>query len=272
MLSLHNYFYDIYSFQLSNLHNSTIYSQPFFKVVLTEHIFAAAYGPQSAMGRPYFNSNASVTSMKSFRAKAYGIHGAVLAATGIDDHASFCTVVEAALADSPPGSNSEIPAPVYLGGESRLFVPSLSVPHVALAFPAPSNPVLTHILKECFQLQGSSPFSIDGLIGVYGSDIDALSKTLSTKPSADTIRRAKALAKAKEVFGFEGAGSVALAKAMTEQVLATGGVISSSAFDNVTAQDILASYDTLLKAPLTMACIGNVSYIPYYGDIVKRFS
>jgi hypothetical protein len=224
------------------------------------------------MGRPYFNSNASVSALKSFRAKAYGIHGAVLAATGIDDHASFCAHVEASLSESPPGESTEVPTPVYLGGESRLFVPSVSVPHIALAFPAPSNPVMTHILKECFQVQGSSPFYIDGLIGVYGSDVDALSKILATKPSADTIRRAKALAKAKETISVEGAGSVALAKSMTDQVLATGATITSASFDAITAQDVSAAYDALLKAPLTMASIGNISTVPYHGSVASRFS
>ncbi len=236
---------------------------------MTEQIFGAAFGPQSPMGRPYYTAGASSSAVQSFRAKAYGIKGAVLAATGIADHAAFCTYLQGCLAESPPGDSSKVAAPVYMGGEARVHAPSLGAAHIAIAFPAPSSSVISSIMKECLALKGVSPFSMDGLIGVYGSDVDALTAALTTKPSAEDIRRAKNKAKSSALFALED-GSPGLAKIMTGLVLETGSFPVS--YDGVTDKDVSSAYDVMLKSRVTVASVGDLSMVPYYGSIESRFS
>lgn len=240
------------------------------QVVLTEQLFAAAFGAQTAMGKPYYTAGASSPAVQSFRAKAYGIKGAVLAATGVPDHATFCSHVLESLSEAQVGDDSKVAAPVYMGGEARVHAPSVGATHVALAFAAPSNSVLSNILRECLALQGATAFGGDGLVGVYGSDVDALSSSLTTKPTADIIKRAKNMAKSKAMFALED-GSPGLAAAMTAQVLETGSFPSPS-YDAVLERDVSAAYDTMIKSGLTMAAVGNLSMVPYHGTIASRFS
>jgi hypothetical protein len=236
---------------------------------LTEQLFGAAFGAQSPMGRPYYTAGASSSAIESFRAKAYGIKGAVLAATGIPDHAAFCTNLQACLVESPPGDSSKVAAPVYMGGEARVHAPSVGTAHIALAFPAPSSSVISNILKECLTVNGVSAFSMDGLFGVYGSDLEALTAALTTKPTAEVIRRAKNKAKCAALFALED-GSPGLAKIMTALVLETGSFPVS--YDSVTDKDVSAAYDAMLKSRLTMASVGDISMVPYYGTVESHFS
>lgn len=226
------------------------------------------------MGRPFYSAGASLTGMQSFRNKAYGINGAILAATGISDHAAFCTALEESLAEAhvAPEGGAAPPSSTYLGGESRVHVPSIASAQIALAFAGPSSSVMGAILKECLALQGAASFSSDGLVGVYGGDADAMSTTLTTKPSADVIKRATHLAKAKVLFGLE-SGSASLASAMTAQVIETGSFDSSgAAFDAVTSKDVSAAYDAMLASGVTMASVGDLSTVPYHGTVAARFS
>ena len=240
------------------------------QVVLTEQIFAAAFGAQTAMGKPYYTAGASSPAVQSFRAKAYGIKGAVLAATGVQDHSTFCSHVLESFSEAQVGDDSKVAAPVYMGGEARVHAPSVGATHVALAFAAPSSSVLSNILKECLALQGGTAFGVDGLVGVYGSDVDTLSSSLTTKPTVDIIKRAKNMAKSKAMFALED-GSPGLAAAMTAQVLETGSFLPPS-YDAVLERDVSAAYDAMIKSGLTMAAVGNLSMVPYHGTIASRFS
>merc|ERR1712232_377122 len=96
------------------------------QVVLTDQIYGAAYGSQTSMGRPYYldPSSVSTDSIVSFRGRNYGLDGAVLAATGISDHAAFCREVTEAFSESPVGVPSEVIPASYQGGESRVNVDS----------------------------------------------------------------------------------------------------------------------------------------------------
>ena len=239
---------------------------------MTEQLFGAAFGAQSAMGRPYYTAGASGAAVQAFRAKAYGLNGAILSATGVSDHAAFCTNLQTILAEAYVGDSAAAAAPVYMGGEARVHAPSVSVPHVALAFLAPASSVVSNILKECLVLQGASAFGGDGLVGVYGSDVDAMSSALTAKPSADIIKRAKNIAKSKALFALED-GSQALAGAMTAQVLETGSfTFSGASYDSVADKDVSAAYDAMLKSGLTMSAVGDLSMVPYHGSIASRFS
>lgn len=247
----------------------------FCKVVLTEQLFAAAYGAQSAMGRPYYSSEATAASVQSFHEKAYGMSGAILAATGVADHAAFCTALQERLAEAPAGDDSKPTAAAYMGGESRIHSPSFA-PQVALGFAAPSSSALSAVLKECLAIQGASAFggsaSSGGLVGVYGSDVDAMSEILTTKPSADVIKRAIHAAKCSALFGLED-GSQGLNAAMTAQVLETGAFDATGAsYDAIGAKDVTAAYDAMLKSGVSMAAVGNLSSVPYHGTVASRFS
>jgi hypothetical protein len=226
------------------------------------------------MGRPFYSTGASFTTLQSFRNKAYGINGAVLAATGIADHAAFCTAIEDKLSEayiSPDAAAAPAPT-TYLGGEARVHVAGIATPQIALAFAGPSGSVMGAILKEVLTLSGASSFAGDGLVGVYGSDVDAMSTMVTNKPTADVIKRATFLAKSKTLFGFE-AGSASLASAMTAQILETGSFdASGAAFDKVTAKDVSAAYDAMLASGVTMASVGDLSAVPYHGTVATRFS
>jgi len=109
------------------------------QIVLTENLYAAAYGPQSTAGRPFYYSGLSTEGIISFRDRTYGLNGSVLTATGIKDHSAFCTQVTEALSEARAGSSDAPPAMDYLGGESRVAAPSAGYAHVAMAFKGPST-------------------------------------------------------------------------------------------------------------------------------------
>lgn len=235
------------------------------QVVLTESLFGAAYGLQSSMGRPYYSSGATLGSIQSFRARAYGMNGAVLAATGVEDHSSFCAIVEEGLSEAASGEASEETGSYLGGGEARNHVGSMGVAQVALAFKAPASAAVASILKECLALNGASgTFSSGGLVGVYGSDVDALCTALLQKPTNDTITRAKALVKTRSILTAENSSSYDLAMTLTSQVLEGSG-------DEVLNADVEVGYDAMLKSGLTMASIGNLNSVPYQGTVASRF-
>mmetsp|Transcript_18457 Transcript_18457/g.27354 ORF Transcript_18457/g.27354 Transcript_18457/m.27354 type:complete len:414 (-) Transcript_18457:108-1349(-) len=235
------------------------------QVTLTESLFGAAYGLQSSMGRPYYSPGATLGSIQSFRARAYGVNGAVLAATGVKDHASFCAIVEQGLSETAQGEASEGTATYLGGGEARAHVDSMGVAHVALAFKAPASAAVSNVLMECLSLNGASgTFSSGGLIGVYGSDVDAMCEALLQKPTADTITRAKGLVKAKSILTAETSSSYDLAMALTSQVL-------DGSSNEVSNADVADGYNAMLKSGLTMASVGNLNSVPYHGTVASRF-
>lgn len=155
------------------------------QTVLTEQLYAAAYGAQSSLGKSFFASSASEDGIKSFRERNYGMKGAVLAVTGVKDHDAFVKSVSEGFLEANPGLSAETSvASDYMGGESRLFIPSSGYTHVALAFEGPtSNTALNNVLKFCFTLCADdsthvSGFSTPGLIGLYASTPAPLASTI----------------------------------------------------------------------------------------------
>jgi predicted Zn-dependent peptidase len=255
------------------------------QIVLTENLFAAAYGPQSLPGRPLYTTGTSLDMIKSFRSRAYGLHGAVLTATGIKDHSAFCREAESLLSDASAGT-AEAPAPFsYLGGESRVVASTSGYALVALAFQSPPVSVVANVVKHVFNLLGAehgvSAFSTRGLVGVYsgsgspGSLVDAMTITVTTTISSAIIKRAKSLAKAEALFALDG-GTKSLASAMTAAFL-DGSIFSNPA-------DVAASYDTLSEAQVknaittirkckpSMAAVGDISLVPYHAEVATRLS
>jgi predicted Zn-dependent peptidase len=257
------------------------------QIVLTEQIYAAAYGPQSSMGRPLYCADAHTHDIVEFRGRGYGLNGAILTATGIADHAAFCTEVEEMLKEAPAGNSDPAPAAKYLGGEGRVSAPSSGYAHVALAFGATTSIPMRNVLKHCFtiigQESGVTAFETPGLIGVYagapsggvGALESALTNTMTTTPSADIIKRAKILAKAEALFGMD-CGSKGLAAAITAYVMESGSFTSASdiaaAYDSISDKDVSSALSTLLKSNPSLAALGDISVVPYQGTFASRFS
>jgi len=258
------------------------------QVVLTEHIYAAAFGPQSPVGRPFYYSapgSVSLSDIKAFRSRAYGLNGAVLAATGIPDHAAFVKQVQEGLSESPAGSSDAATSAVYLGGESRLAVAGGSYAHVALAFDGTSvSSPLLNVVKFLFQLSGAesgvSSFSSEGVVGLYagsasaGGLVDSICGA-ATKTSPELIKRAKVMAKADALFTLDG-GSKALAAAMTASVLEsgtfTGAAGVAAAYDAISEKDVEAAVAAMFKKTPALAAVGDITSVPYLGSVMSRFS
>ena len=261
-------------FQISEANKSV-------EAVLTEQIYAAAYGASSSMGRPFFSAAASPYEIASFRGKGYGLNGAVLTATGVADHAGFCAEVESLLAESPVGDSSAAPVPEYLGGEARLSAPSAGYAHVALAFEAKTSGPVQNILKHCYSLagkeSGASTFSTGDLVGVYvtapsegvGSLAGTIMDTMSTSLTPELIAKAKTLAKAEAIFDLDG-GSLGLANAMTAAVLESGSFVDASTvaaeYDAVSEADVASAAATMLQSNPSLAAVGDIGVVPYQGS------
>lgn len=252
------------------------------QIVLTENLYAAAFGPQSPAGRPLYGVACSTDALKAFRARAYGLNGAVLTATGVKDHSSFCTEAATLLSESPVGSADPAAVMKYLGGESRVSAPSSSYAHVALAFESPSSSlvadVVVHYLNLVGQEAGVSAFSTYGLTGVYagsaspGSLVDAMVGTLKAASSPAVIKRAKTLAKAEALFALDG-GSKSLASFMTSSVLNTSIFVSaadlSQAYDAVTDKQVTDALAAMLKCNPSLAAVGDISLVPYQATVAS---
>jgi len=253
--------------------------------VLTENIFAAAFGPQSAAGRPYYSAGSvSTEAIKSFRRRNYGINGAILAATGVSDHAAFVKQLEEGLSASPAGSPDAPAAFTYLGGESRVAVSGGSYAHVALAFDGTSvsTPML-NVIKKVFQISGAEvgaqAFATTNLVGLYGggaggSIVDGLCDAV-TKAGPNLVKRAKVLAKAEALFALDD-GSKSLTSAMTASVLEngtfTGATGVAAAYDAISDKEVEASVVAMFKKKPTLAAVGDITSVPYLGSIASRFS
>eukprot|EP00542_Grammatophora_oceanica_P012052 CAMPEP_0194029298 /NCGR_PEP_ID=MMETSP0009_2-20130614/3060_1 /TAXON_ID=210454 /ORGANISM="Grammatophora oceanica, Strain CCMP 410" /LENGTH=423 /DNA_ID=CAMNT_0038668921 /DNA_START=1575 /DNA_END=2846 /DNA_ORIENTATION=+ len=243
------------------------------QVTLSEAIYAAAFGAQTVAGRAYYSADASKEAMMAFRGRAYGLKGAVLAATGVSDHASFCSAMEEGYSESPVGEGVPAAAAAsFMAGESRVHVPGMGYAHVALALGVPSSSVVGSVAKHCLALMGSASFASSGLVGVYATApsgeasgmVDTLLSTVSKGPSAAVLKRAKALAKAEAVFAAE-SGSVAMADTMAKLVAESGSFTSvGAAFDSVSDADVKA---VLTGSKPAMAAVGDLSSVPYLASI-----
>eukprot|EP00579_Thalassiosira_antarctica_P001817 CAMPEP_0201867904 /NCGR_PEP_ID=MMETSP0902-20130614/1994_1 /ASSEMBLY_ACC=CAM_ASM_000551 /TAXON_ID=420261 /ORGANISM="Thalassiosira antarctica, Strain CCMP982" /LENGTH=428 /DNA_ID=CAMNT_0048393169 /DNA_START=24 /DNA_END=1310 /DNA_ORIENTATION=+ len=253
------------------------------QVALTDQIYAAAYGGQSAIGRSYYTPGANRSSIMSFRERAYTLNGAVLAATGIADHEAFVRMVDVEFPAPAPGTEAAAPlVSEYLGGEARLSAPSTGYAHVALAFQGPTSIPVTNVLKHCLSLSGASAYASSGIIGVYGGSapgdalatVDALSTSVGAAPSADIVEKAKAAAKAEALMALDG-GSKSLADAMTASVLHSCGFSATAlaeSYDSVSADDVSKAYAAMLKSKVSLAAVGDISDVPYHATIASRFN
>eukprot|EP00554_Chaetoceros_debilis_P003699 CAMPEP_0194083334 /NCGR_PEP_ID=MMETSP0149-20130528/8985_1 /TAXON_ID=122233 /ORGANISM="Chaetoceros debilis, Strain MM31A-1" /LENGTH=435 /DNA_ID=CAMNT_0038765719 /DNA_START=38 /DNA_END=1345 /DNA_ORIENTATION=+ len=254
------------------------------QTVLSESIYDAAFGAQSGMGKSFYSTSASGSSIRSFRERAYVLNGAVVAATGIEDHESFVKAVEEGFSESNVGEAIVSTPSVFLGRESRVHAPSAGYTHVALAFEGPKSSALANVIQQCINVgsEGAlSGFVAPGVVGAYSgsapadasSAVDALVASITASPSAAIVNRAKGLAKAQAMFALEGASS-SLADVMTDSVLENSTFSAaeiSAAYDSITAQDVAAAFDAMAKSSPAMASVGDLSSTPYQGSISAKF-
>lgn len=244
---------------------------------LTEQVFSAAYGAQTAAGRPYHSAGAAAPAVRSFRERAYVLGGAVLAATGIPDHGAFVRAVEADLAGAAQGRASGIAggaaAGTYLGGEARVQAPQVGEAHVALAFEGPEDPALLAVLRHCLGAAGGiEAFAAPGLVGAYASGsgaADALSEAAAAVPTEEAVARATALARAEAAFRLDGP-SRGLAEALAGGM---GGVADVAAsFGAVTVADVRGAHAAMLASKPSLAAVGDLADVPYHATLAQRFS
>jgi len=253
--------------------------------VLTEQIYAAAYGAQSSMGRPLYSTDAGSYEIASFRTRGYGLNGAILTATGIKDHAAFCSDVEELLSEAPGGSSDAAADPAYIGGEARISAP-IGYAHLAIAFGSDASIPLRNVAKHCFSIAGKeggvSGFATNGLVGVYagaasegvGALDSAITEAVTSELTADTINRAKTAAKAEALFGMD-CGSKGLAATMTASVMESGSFSNATAlaaeYDAISESDVNGAIAAALKTNASLAAVGDIAVVPYQGTFASRF-
>jgi predicted Zn-dependent peptidase len=256
------------------------------QIVLTENLFAAAYGAQSAAGRPFFTAGeVDLAGVTEFRNRGYGLNGAILTATGVKDHSAFCTEAAELLSGAPAGT-MDAPAPIaYMGGESRVAALSSGYAHVAIAFEAPASSAVAGTVKQLLTLLGAgngvAGFGTKGLVGIYtgGSApaglVDSLCSALTATVSPGVIKRAKNMAKAEALFALDG-GSKTLADFMTLTVQESGSFTSPAAvskyYDAVTEAQVMSAMTAMLKSNPSMAAVGDISAVPYQAYVAQRLS
>ncbi len=253
--------------------------------VISDSTYASAYGAQSPLGKSLYSASSTSAGIQSFREKTYGLNGAILAATGIDDHESFVKAVEEGFSESYVGSSAPAPESVFVGGETRISAPSVGASHVTLAFQGPkSASPLLNVIQQCIQLTSEGTISAytsstSGLIAAYAASTDGAAVTdqlcsvMGTIPSADVIARAKSVAKANALFSVDGSDSQILAAAMTSSVLESGSFASAdvaAAYDAVSVDQVQAVFSAL-GGP-AIAAVGDLTSVPYHGSVASKFS
>lgn len=251
------------------------------EVALTEAIYAAAYGAQSTLGRPFFSSTTD-SALVSFREANYVLEGSVLTATGVD-HATFVSDIQTSLGELQ-GSGKKaptVPGAPFIGGEYRVSSSAGGAAHVAISLGAATDsPAVLAVLKHCLSLSGVSAFASPGLVGVYGSTsaaegsalTDSLVAALGGSFSSEVVSKAKTLAKGEALFAMD-AGSKALAEVMAASVIATGSFGSksiASGIDGVSDKDVNDALSSMKKAGVSLAAVGEISYVPYLGSVAGR--
>lgn len=270
-------------------------SQSNAQLVLTEQLYAAAFGPQSPLGQPFYTPTvATATAIQGFRRRRYDLGTAVLAATGVKDHDAFCRAVEEGLSSSssPPQEEEDAVSTNFMGGESRLSAPNSGFAHLAVALPLSSNgnsSAMGHVLKHCLALAcndssttdaAMSPFySSHGLLGVYASSAtpstlaDHITTVLTTHLTEDVVTRAKRLARAEHLFSLDNGSSRTLSQSMTESVLETGGFDAravASSYEDLTYEQIQASMGEALSSNPAVAAVGELQQVPYQPELKEK--
>ena len=252
-------------------------------VSLTDQIYAAAYGPQSSLGRSYYTPNASRSSIVSFRERTYTLNGAVLAATGIADHEAFVRMVEEEFPQASPPKVDAVASP-YLAGEARLDAPGTGCTHLALAFSTTVSSPVSNVLKHALSSTQVTAFASKGLFGVYAGTsspseasaaVDTLSNVVtSASLSSDDIAKAKAAAKSEALASLS-SGSKMLADVMTSSILESctfspSGL--SESYDAVSEGDVKKALEDMAKGGVSLAAVGDLTYVPYRASVAGRFS
>jgi hypothetical protein len=276
---------------MNEIHDKTSYAPS----VLLESVFAAAYGSQTMLGRPYYTEDSvhvSLEDVVAFRARGYGLHGAILSATGVSNHDAFCTEAETLFSNVPTydqdnvsSASAVVSNSVYMGGESRVPTARSGYAHVAIVFPilsTVSSPIKS-TLKHLLTLLGSSAGCVgfapsNELVGLYGGStsaidlVDTMISTLKSPITTEIIHRAKTLAKADALFALEN-GSQSVAIVMTSSIVDSctfaGPASIAASYDAITDNEIKTILSSTLKSIPSVAAVGDVALVPYHAAIVN---
>lgn len=271
------------------------------QTVLTEGLFAAAYGGQTSAGKAHYNASHQPTAsaIQSFRDRTYVLNGAVLAATGIVDHEKFVETLQYSFSESPVGNTpAATDSSAFVGGETRVHSPGAGAAHIAVGLQSSCSAALAEVIAMCITDAGVSGFATPvgamgsgtgGIIGAYSGPVsvtdsatalDNICSILTATPSVEAVEKAKALAKAKALFEIED-GSKNLADGLTKCVLEysgfEGGSLSqaiSDQYDAVTHEDVKNVLHGIVGAgvPPAIASVGDITNVPYLGAFSSRFS
>lgn len=254
------------------------------QIVLTDHLYAAAYGPQSSLGRSSHTKNVNPEALIAFRERCYVTNGAVVAATGVKDHDMIVNAVQDGFSQLNAGSKEKVTAS-YLGGESRVSAKTDGYAHVAIAFESLCNKPMGNIIKHCLSLtttSNASSFHAPGLVGVYvaspaleaGNAVDNVCSTLLQPLTQEVVSRAKQLAKAEALMVLDN-GSKDLAQALTNSVIEKGSFSyesESAAYDDITNEMVTTAFAQMISTKPSLAAIGEIDAVPYHATIAVNFS
>jgi predicted Zn-dependent peptidase len=252
------------------------------QIVLTDHLYGAAYGPQSSLGRSCHTKNVNPEALIAFRERCYVTNGAVVVATGVKDHDMIVNAVQDGFSHLNAGSKEKASAS-YLGGESRVSAKTDGYAHVAIAFESLTNKPLGNILKHCLsQTSNASSFNAPGLVGVYvsspaleaGNAVDNVCSTLLQPLTDEVVSRAKTLAKAEALMVLDN-GSKDLAQALTNSVIEKGSFSyesESAAYDDISNEMVINAFAKMISTKPSLAAVGEIDAVPYHATIAVNFS
>ena len=121
-----------------------------------------------------------------------------------------------------------------------------------------SDAGLVGITAEAFAEQG------DQLVDFIAANLKAISSGVSDAECNAAKNRLR--------LKHANMSSSAQLDSMASQVLSTGGLVDvSSAISSVTAASVKAAADMALQSNPSIACTGNISSVPRYNSVAKRF-
>ncbi|KAL6006042.1 hypothetical protein ACLOJK_040087 [Asimina triloba] len=276
--------------------------------LLLEAIHCAGYS--GALGHPLLAPESAInrlnsTILEEFVVENYTAPRLVLAASGVE-HEELLSYAEPLLSDLPKVSPPEAPKSVYVGGDYRCQAdsPFSSIceqsTHVALAFEVPGGWLKEKEAMTLTVLQmlmgGGGSFSAGGpgkgmysrLCELYlgpefvSSAVDLAARELLAvatpgqglvSSSHVQLDRAKEATKSAVLMNLE--SRMVAAEDIGRQILTYGERKPIEHFlkavDEVKLNDITCIAQKMISSPLTMAAYGDVTKVPTYDSVAKKF-
>lgn len=273
------------------------------RLQITEMLHEAAYGEWSALGSSVFSDDhVDVKAARNYRSRVFTPENLVIVSDGGVSHEALKGFVGSAFPVSNEMNLASVtakdkapPAPAlnYKGGflsqRSRL---TNGAALAAVAFPLPSGPksraasVVARLLSNSLKQSGAahkgaagaftSPYSKEGLVGVYASGSQESIKSVISSIAAELKSIAAKVEPAEAAnalsldnfLAFENSGAVDMI--LTAQTL---GLSTADYLDvrNVTAAEVSAAAKDMLSAKITYTVLGNTYGAMSYEEVAKSF-